>query len=160
MNLRSSQSSTAQPSCDSTSYASPITGRTTLKHSILMATPAEQRVLIARKSREAYGQDAKELQIEAVMSLTAQKKTFALVGTGFGKSRIAELYYRMFGQKEQATVLTLNPLDALGDNQVRVLLICLNTNYTNACFSDSRSKRRKKWAWKRLIWPSSHSQVR
>ncbi|KAH9466977.1 hypothetical protein Pst134EB_002014 [Puccinia striiformis f. sp. tritici] len=43
---------------------------------------------------------------------------FFLAGTGFGKSRIAEIYFKMFPLKSRVVVLTLNPLDTLGDNQV------------------------------------------
>ncbi|PLW16376.1 hypothetical protein PCANC_27112 [Puccinia coronata f. sp. avenae] len=40
-----------------------------------------------------------------------------MAGTGFGKSRIAEMYLSLFAAKD-GVILVLNPLDALGDNQV------------------------------------------
>ncbi|KAH9471514.1 hypothetical protein Pst134EA_005409 [Puccinia striiformis f. sp. tritici] len=41
-----------------------------------------------------------------------------LAGTGFGKSRIAEMYYQTIPEKDRAVIVTLNPLDGLGNNQV------------------------------------------
>lgn len=123
MNLRGGQPAFGDSETSQSSFTQKVTSRTTLKPSIVNATIAEQKVKIARKAREVYGQDAKDLQIEAVVSLIAQKNTFALVGTGFGKSRIAELYYRMFFKSVKAIVLTLNPLDSLGDNQVSWFIV-------------------------------------
>ncbi|KAI7951809.1 hypothetical protein MJO28_007493 [Puccinia striiformis f. sp. tritici] len=36
----------------------------------------------------------------------------------FGKSRIAEMYYQTIPEKDQAVIVTSNPLDGLGNNQV------------------------------------------
>jgi ERCC4-related helicase len=69
-------------------------------------------------TRERYGNEAKEIQLKAVMDLVEQKKSFVLAGTGFGKTRIAEMYWHLFPKGKKATVLCLNPLDSLGDNQV------------------------------------------
>jgi Werner syndrome ATP-dependent helicase len=65
-----------------------------------------------------YGQPLKPRQTEAVINLIKGQNTFLLAGTGFGKSRIAKLYYKMIPQNKRAVVLVLNPLDSLGDNQV------------------------------------------
>ncbi|KNF06185.1 hypothetical protein PSTG_00694 [Puccinia striiformis f. sp. tritici PST-78] len=65
-----------------------------------------------------YGQEAKDLQVEVVFNLCEGRNTFFLAGTVFGKSMIAEIYFKMFPLKSRAVVLTLNPLDSLGDNQV------------------------------------------
>ncbi|KAI7962570.1 hypothetical protein MJO28_000664 [Puccinia striiformis f. sp. tritici] len=65
-----------------------------------------------------YGQEAKDLQVEVVFNLCQGRNTFFLAATGFGKSRIAEIYFKMFPLKSRVVVLTLNPLDSLGDNQV------------------------------------------
>ncbi|KAA1110508.1 ATP-dependent DNA helicase sgs1 [Puccinia graminis f. sp. tritici] len=73
---------------------------------------------IAKTSIDFYGQFAKQLQVEAVLNLVEGRNTFLLAGTGYGKSRIPELYYKMIPGKTQAVVLVLNPLDSLGDNQV------------------------------------------
>lgn len=160
MILRSRQSALDDSSLGPSFTGRQITSRATLKPSILKATQTQQQALIAQKAREIYGQDAKDLQIEAVMSLIARKNTFALVGTGFGKSRIAELYYRMFGRTERAIILTLNPLDALGDNQVSVSLKCTNDVHTDGFLSGKRSKKKKWWDLARSIWPNYHSQER
>jgi superfamily II DNA helicase RecQ len=73
---------------------------------------------IEKVSLDFYGQPSKPRQTEAVINLVKGRNTFLLAGTGFGKSRIAELYYKMIPQNKRAVVLVLNPLDSLGDNQV------------------------------------------
>ncbi|KNE98931.1 hypothetical protein PSTG_07776 [Puccinia striiformis f. sp. tritici PST-78] len=73
---------------------------------------------IADASLSRYGEPSKQLQIEAVFNLVEGRNTFLLAGTGYGKSRIAEMYYKMIPDKKRAVVLVLNPLDTLGDNQV------------------------------------------
>ncbi|KAA1108887.1 ATP-dependent DNA helicase sgs1 [Puccinia graminis f. sp. tritici] len=73
---------------------------------------------IKQTSFSTYHQHAKEEQVEAVFNLVKGRNTFLLAGTGFGKSRIAEIYYKMIPQKSRGVVLVLNPLDSLGDNQV------------------------------------------
>ncbi|OAV98576.1 hypothetical protein PTTG_11873 [Puccinia triticina 1-1 BBBD Race 1] len=44
---------------------------------------------------------------------------FVLAGTGYGKSRIAELYFHLYAPEKKPVVLVLNPLDSLGEDQVR-----------------------------------------
>ncbi|EFP90574.2 uncharacterized protein PGTG_16600 [Puccinia graminis f. sp. tritici CRL 75-36-700-3] len=73
---------------------------------------------ISKTSVDFYGQFAKQLQVEAVLNLVEGRNTFLLAGTGFGKSRIPELYYKMIPGNSKAVVLVLNPLDSLGNNQV------------------------------------------
>jgi ATP-dependent DNA helicase RecQ len=62
--------------------------------------------------------EAKELQVEAVFNLVRGKNTFILAGTGYGKSRIPEIYSQLLVKAGRGVVLVLNPLDSLGDNQV------------------------------------------
>ncbi|PLW11430.1 hypothetical protein PCANC_21279 [Puccinia coronata f. sp. avenae] len=73
---------------------------------------------IADTTNKFYGQPAKPLQIDMVANLVMGCKTVVLAGTGFGKSRIAEIYYKLIPQKKRVVVLVLNPLDSLGNNQV------------------------------------------
>jgi ERCC4-related helicase len=47
------------------------------------------------------------------------KNTFLLAGTGFGKTRIAKVYWHLFPLYKKPIILVLNPLDSLGENQVR-----------------------------------------
>ncbi|OAV98058.1 hypothetical protein PTTG_25783 [Puccinia triticina 1-1 BBBD Race 1] len=56
--------------------------------------------------------------METVISLVRRKHTFTLAGTGFGKTRIGEVCYRLFPAYKKPIVLVLNPLDSWGDNQV------------------------------------------
>ncbi|PLW39768.1 hypothetical protein PCANC_19801 [Puccinia coronata f. sp. avenae] len=72
---------------------------------------------------ERYGNEAKEIQLKAVMDLVERKNSFVLAGTGFGKTRIAEMYWHLFPKGKKATVLCLNPLDSLGDNQSPEVLL-------------------------------------
>ncbi|KAH9441586.1 hypothetical protein Pst134EA_032814 [Puccinia striiformis f. sp. tritici] len=74
--------------------------------------------LIQHRAKARYGDDAKEIQISAVVNLVRRRNTFVLAGTGYGKSRIAEMYWDLFPKHTKAIVLSLNPLDTLGDNQV------------------------------------------
>ncbi|OAV97620.1 hypothetical protein PTTG_01926 [Puccinia triticina 1-1 BBBD Race 1] len=65
-----------------------------------------------------YSEPLKPIQMETVVSLVRGKHTFTLAGTGFGKTRIGEVYYRLFPAYKKPIVIVLNPLDSLGDNQV------------------------------------------
>lgn len=78
-----------------------------------------QKEGVRQKFKEKYkSQEPKDLQINAVVSLMNKDNTFVLAGTGYGKTRIAELFYHMYKKVQKPVVLVLNPLDALGDNQV------------------------------------------
>ncbi|OAV93161.1 hypothetical protein PTTG_09030, partial [Puccinia triticina 1-1 BBBD Race 1] len=72
---------------------------------------------ITTRSIQLYQDEPKDLQVEAVSSLVQGKHTFVRVGTGFGKTRISEMFFGLFQKK--VIVLVLNPLDSLGDDQVR-----------------------------------------
>ncbi|KAH9461612.1 hypothetical protein Pst134EA_017909 [Puccinia striiformis f. sp. tritici] len=61
--------------------------------------------LIKGRAKERYGDNAKEIQIEAVMNLTRGQNSFVLAGTGFGKTRIAKMYWDLFPKCNQAIVL-------------------------------------------------------
>ncbi|KAA1092514.1 ATP-dependent DNA helicase sgs1 [Puccinia graminis f. sp. tritici] len=76
------------------------------------------KAAIAASALARYGQSAKTLQIEAVFHLARGINTFLLAGTGFGKSRIPEIYHTLLPKSSNGVILVLNPLDALGDNQV------------------------------------------
>jgi superfamily II DNA or RNA helicase len=71
---------------------------------------------IITRSVELYHDQPKPLQVDAVMSLVQGQHTFVRAGTGFGKTRIAEMFIGLFEKK--VVVLVLVPLDSLGDDQV------------------------------------------
>ncbi|KAI7942920.1 hypothetical protein MJO29_012764 [Puccinia striiformis f. sp. tritici] len=73
---------------------------------------------IKKKALDKYKQEPKSLQVEAVFNLAKGCNTFLLAGTGYGKSRISEMYFDLIPRGQRAVVLVLNPLDALGENQV------------------------------------------
>ncbi|KAA1074978.1 ATP-dependent DNA helicase sgs1 [Puccinia graminis f. sp. tritici] len=76
------------------------------------------KAAIRQNALNDYGQPAKPQQIETVFHLARGQNTFLLAGTGFGKSRIPEMYYSLLPKSANGVILVLNPLDALGDNQV------------------------------------------
>ncbi|OAV98162.1 hypothetical protein PTTG_25827 [Puccinia triticina 1-1 BBBD Race 1] len=94
------------------------TGVTILKK-LLQSNNSDLKAAIASQAKRFYGgEEAKPLQIDAVANLARGRNTFLLAGTGFGKSRISEIYSKLLPQNTKPVVLVLNPLDALGDNQV------------------------------------------
>ncbi|EFP83352.2 uncharacterized protein PGTG_08538 [Puccinia graminis f. sp. tritici CRL 75-36-700-3] len=92
--------------------------RVTLPKEILDLGNEALREHIRANSRELYGDEAKSKQVDAVAALVHDRHTFVLAGTGFGKTRIAEMYHNLFQPDQKSIVLVLNPLDSLGDNQV------------------------------------------
>ncbi|POW18527.1 hypothetical protein PSHT_05724 [Puccinia striiformis] len=102
-------------------WPTPLTGKKTaltLPWRIRKLNNKDLRALIQHRAKARYGDDAKEIQISAVVNLVRRRNTFVLAGTGYGKSRIAEMYWDLFPKYTKAIVLSLNPLDTLGDNQV------------------------------------------
>ncbi|KAA1127475.1 ATP-dependent DNA helicase sgs1 [Puccinia graminis f. sp. tritici] len=92
--------------------------RITLSKLLLEMNKTNLREKIKKDAENSYkGQIPKEQQLDAVMSLVQLQHTFVMAGTGFGKTRIAEMYLNLFTAQD-GVVLVLNPLDALGDNQV------------------------------------------
>ncbi|EFP89955.1 uncharacterized protein PGTG_16243 [Puccinia graminis f. sp. tritici CRL 75-36-700-3] len=105
------------PPCSPPQAAWASVGITVLKK-IAEKNDQSLRNEISTLSLKHYNQEAKPRQIDAVFNLVRGRNTFLLAGTGFGKSRIPELYFRTLPIKEKAVILVLNPLDSLGDNQV------------------------------------------
>lgn len=94
-----------------------------IRASLVEASLSIQQFTVERMFSDIYGVSAKKLQVDAVASLLNGSNTFLLAGTGYGKSRIAEMFYFLFKKSKKAIVLVLNPLDALGDNQVSFILV-------------------------------------
>ncbi|KNE89364.1 hypothetical protein PSTG_17182 [Puccinia striiformis f. sp. tritici PST-78] len=65
-----------------------------------------------------YDEPLKPLQMQTVINLVHRKNVFGLAGTGFGKTRIAEVYWHLFPAYRKPVILVPNPLDTLGNNQV------------------------------------------
>ncbi|PLW57777.1 hypothetical protein PCANC_01322 [Puccinia coronata f. sp. avenae] len=87
----------------------------------LLALPREELKDHIREIADGiYSDHAKDQQIDAVSHLVHSEHTFILAGTGFRKTRIAEIYsWKLFKPYQKPVIVVLNPLDALGDNQVR-----------------------------------------
>ncbi|KAA1137117.1 ATP-dependent DNA helicase sgs1 [Puccinia graminis f. sp. tritici] len=81
-------------------------------------TDDKLKEFIKQSSMDTYQQEPKPLQVDTVFNLARGCNSFLLAGTGFGKSRISEMYFKMIPKSKRAVVLVLNPLDSLGDNQV------------------------------------------
>ncbi|OAV96428.1 hypothetical protein PTTG_10591 [Puccinia triticina 1-1 BBBD Race 1] len=92
--------------------------RITLPQSNLKLSHEDLKQHIRFESRKLYGDEAKDEQVDAVAALVHDWHTFVLAGTGFGKTRIADMYHNLFQPYQKSIVLVLNPLDSLGDNQV------------------------------------------
>lgn len=90
--------------------------------SVLNASDTRKRKIITEVFVKQYKVQPRILQVESVLNLVNKKNTFLLAGTGYGKTRIAELYYHLFQKRCRSIVLVINPLDALGDNQVCICL--------------------------------------
>ncbi|EFP82689.2 uncharacterized protein PGTG_08885 [Puccinia graminis f. sp. tritici CRL 75-36-700-3] len=91
----------------------------TICKKLLKANDDELKKEIASRAKNFYnGEEAKALQIDVVTNLAQGRNTFLLAGTGYGKSRISEMYFKLLPQNTKPVILVLNPLDALGDNQV------------------------------------------
>ncbi|KAA1123854.1 ATP-dependent DNA helicase sgs1 [Puccinia graminis f. sp. tritici] len=95
--------------------------KVTLAQKLTELNDIELEKTIAEDARPCYPSDqpSKPKQIEAVMNLVRLRNTFVMAGTGFGKSRIPEMYLHLFAKTNKPVVIVLNPLDALGDNQVQ-----------------------------------------
>lgn len=91
----------------------------------------EQREVIRKLFYSKYQVNARDLQVDAVMSLVRNMDTFLIASTGYGKSRIPEMFSMMFVKSSNPIVLILNPLDALGDNQVSHSLFVIGVS--NSC---------------------------
>ncbi|PLW51903.1 hypothetical protein PCASD_00814 [Puccinia coronata f. sp. avenae] len=87
---------------------------------LLLMTDEQMKSEIQARAREFYnGVEARPLQVNVVANLVKGCNTFLLAGTGYGKSRIAELYHQTLPKNRKGVVLVINPLDALGNNQVK-----------------------------------------
>jgi ATP-dependent helicase YprA (DUF1998 family) len=93
--------------------------RISLSLKILTATIAEQwRLFKAKFMARWFNDEPSDVQLRTAVSLANGQNTFLLSATGSGKSRVSELFFFMFPKVKKAVILVLNPLDALGENQV------------------------------------------
>lgn len=95
--------------------------KTVLSKKLKNSSILEQNQACLARFNEKYPRDnAKDIQIETTVSIINGRMTFLLAGTGFGKSWIPELFFHMFAKVNRPVILVLNPLDALGNNQVSI----------------------------------------
>jgi superfamily II DNA helicase RecQ len=91
------------------------------------ACPGRQSQVAYEVFEKKYGFPARVLQVHTNVSLLNKKTTFLLAGTGYGKSRIPELFRLLH---TDGIVLLICPLDALGDDQVSHWLILFGLFYS------------------------------
>lgn len=103
--------------------------RVRLPASFVKADPSERKIIVESNFVKFYEAPGKPLQVETVLSLAEGQNTFLLAGTGYGKTRIAEVFCRLFKKSHSPLVLVLNPLDALGDNQVRIIFAMMLSSH-------------------------------
>lgn len=122
---RRTRSSTQRQSKEATKDAAeePSQGlkleRPGLSKNLLNMNIEDQKDAVVKKFKQKYPHNqAKDLQINTVVSLINGDNTFLLAGTGYGKTRVSELFFHMHFKVNNPVILVLNPLDALGDNQV------------------------------------------
>ncbi|KAA1120019.1 hypothetical protein PGT21_036994 [Puccinia graminis f. sp. tritici] len=84
------------------------TGITPLKKLLEKKDDALKTEIATRAKNDYNGQDPKPIQVETVATLARGKSAFFLAGTGFGKSRIAEMYFKTLPPKSKPVVLVLN----------------------------------------------------
>ncbi|EFP83283.2 ATP-dependent DNA helicase sgs1 [Puccinia graminis f. sp. tritici] len=65
-------------------------------------TDEKLKEFIKQTSMDTYQQEAKPLQVDTVFNLARGRNTFLLAGTGFGKSRISEMYFKMIPKMKRA----------------------------------------------------------
>ncbi|KAH9458587.1 hypothetical protein Pst134EA_009767 [Puccinia striiformis f. sp. tritici] len=101
---------------------SPVFIEVNVAQKILDLDNNELRAFIEKDTLERYKQPSKPLQVDTVVNLVRGRNTFLLAATGFGKSRIPEMYLNLTTRNRkgeiQGVVVVLNPLDELGNNQV------------------------------------------
>lgn len=98
--------------------AKSITARPKLREELIGISEAQQAEIIRKLFLSEYGYEARTKQVEAVVHLINGRNTFLLAGTGLGKSRVPELLYLTYAEQYQPILLSIKPLDALGDDQV------------------------------------------
>jgi len=95
---------------------------------LLDASKEELHQLIVKSAVDFYHDQPKDLQVKAISQLVHGNHCFVCAGTGFGKTRIAEMFFNLF--KTKSVVLVLNPLDSLGDDQVcEIMLASYGSRY-------------------------------
>ena len=92
------------------------TARPQRRDRLLRLTTEHQKLELTNKFTQTYRVPAQEIQVNSVPKLVQNSNVFLLASTGFGNTRVPELYHLLHLKQTNPIVLILNPLDALGDN--------------------------------------------
>lgn len=128
MRTQSSQHPAHKGDTDEVSRVSLAMNQPKIRASLVDSSIESQKKFVREKFIRVYHQEPKPLQVDTVVSLLNGENTFLLAGTGFGKTRIAETFYHLYKKGQKVIVLVLNPLDALGENQVSKMPKCTKKN--------------------------------
>lgn len=117
--LRRSQSQTQKDLLSPDIPTRSITLPPKKKPEFIDTTEASQLKSIDNLFQTNYGYHGKDEQNESAVHLLHGRPVFLLAGTGFGKSRVPEVFYLAHDHTKFAPIiLSINPLDTLGDDQV------------------------------------------
>lgn len=94
------------------------TTRPLLPTSLVKGSLSHQKKIAKSEFKRNFQQTAKDVQADTIVSVMNGFNTMLLASTGFGKSRIALSYLLLFPLEKLPVMIVINPLDALGDNQV------------------------------------------
>jgi hypothetical protein len=89
---------------------------------------SQKKTVKAEFSKSFNGKVAKDVQTDGIVSLVNGLNTFVLAATGVGKSSIAIGFLKLFTPAMLPVMIVINPLDALGDNQVSSIRCKINQN--------------------------------
>lgn len=122
MKLRSKKKELSLPPDSGPSNVDLCIHRPLLAPSLVNGTLAHQKKTVRYAFIKHFkGRIPEDLQIETIVSLINGFNTFLLASTGFGKSLIALMFLLLFELERLPVMVVINPLDALGDNQVSLL---------------------------------------
>ncbi|KAH9461825.1 hypothetical protein Pst134EB_005744 [Puccinia striiformis f. sp. tritici] len=83
---------------------------------------------ITSASIKFYHDEPKDLQVQAVSALVRGENCFLRAGTGYGKTRISEMYYMLF--KSKVVVLVLNPYSGTRNATFQVMKVVNEAHLT------------------------------
>ncbi|EGG08532.1 uncharacterized protein MELLADRAFT_104963 [Melampsora larici-populina 98AG31] len=137
--LLRSQSATSDQLFNKPPASSPanpsVKARTKRKPDFLDGNETTLRKSVGDLCQGFYGYPARPQQEDTVLPLLKGITSFLLAGTGFGKSRVPELFYLAHEPTSKPIILSINPLKGLGNDQViekkRVGLNAVNLTGSN-----------------------------
>ncbi|KAH9812815.1 hypothetical protein DFH28DRAFT_898233 [Melampsora americana] len=120
--LQRSQSKTQDLLLPQNTHPRSLTLQPKIKTEFIDTSKASPLKAVNELFQSHYGYPAKKEQNKSAVDLVHAQTVFLLAGTGFGKSQVPEAFYLAHNhQKYAPIILSINPLDFLGDDQVQTL---------------------------------------